>query len=1204
MAPASNLVQRLTTFTALRTIRCTFPNRVNLARSSNCLYSTRNRRTPQTETRNTESQGPAVSLIKDLLTGQESKPAKLPQTPKQSEASSQSLHAEFVADIRKYEPAERTTERWRRRSTTASSVRHDDSKLGTVRGLPRAGEEIVFKAHHHSLLEVPYQDKSYKEQRRLEYINFNAMRSFVQVLTTPTADTPGTTLLLHFDNKRYLIGSLAEGTQRASVQMGARLLKVSECFVTGRTEWKNTGGLIGMILTLADAAASSQAASRDEMIQRARAKGKRLGVLDDREKMRELEEEAKRDLKNSTLTLFGPPNLNHTLATARRFVFRKGMPVNVHEIQDDRSSRQEGEDEWAPYYADENIKVWAMSISPTSPRRPSTPRKRSIDEVYERTSITNGTAEDELTAKDRDQLTVKAVVSEMFNSSWRLDTLYETPLCEVKLPAAIFIRNPETNKIERYKGPLPGGDKPLQDPNLTVLVRKPWPGALIENLPKTEPAREAISYIIRNHTIRGKFKPEAATRLKVEKGYKWAQLTSRNSVLNEDGETITPDMVLGPSKEGGGIAVVNLPEPSYINGLISRPEWREPKVMAGVGAVVWICGEGVAIDPRVQGFMKQLGNLKHVVSSPEYCPNEISLDSVMASTVRLRKVDPARYMIPVHGAPLAIDSHKNRASIVLPHNAHLAARGQVVQLEPNFELQNGQVIPPLDIVAVEEETSQEVLDEAIKAQQAIEADLQQEFTWASTIPDKDAEIITLGTGSALPSKYRNVSATLLQVPGWGSMLFDCGENTLGQLKRVFTAEELRLVLQDLRLIFISHMHADHHLGTVGVIKAWYQEVHNSQPAPPPSSETPVQRLLKPDQKRLTIISEPAMMHWLTEYSSIEDYGFSHLAPLHCTNAVPYQNIPSKLAWFVPPSDLAPLSKESRIDSFNRNIIPPSLLGLSDVQTVAVNHCHGARAISITWPSGFKASYSGDCRPSKAFTQIGKGSTVVIHEATFDDELQADAEAKQHCTTSEALGVAQGMGAKACVLTHFSQRYQKLPVLEHANGNVGEEGREVLENEGESRMEEGEKTNPEVTFDGLMEDDTAATFPDQVTSNWNAARGRQYDMAGNKNTDNPFKGSGPPSAVKFKLASDMKVCVAFDYMRVKVGEMAQMEKFTPALLKLFAEEDKVEDKTEAVEADADGKKRKQKKQQQNKQREKHNESQNKATKRVSVDGDGT
>ena len=109
------------------------------------------------------------------------------------------------------------------------------------------------------------------------------MKSHVQILTTPTADTPGTTLLLHFDNKRYLIGNLAEGTQRACIQMGARLLKVSECFITGRTEWANTGGLIGMILTLADSVSTSAAATQEEVRKRVHAKAKRLGCLEDAE---------------------------------------------------------------------------------------------------------------------------------------------------------------------------------------------------------------------------------------------------------------------------------------------------------------------------------------------------------------------------------------------------------------------------------------------------------------------------------------------------------------------------------------------------------------------------------------------------------------------------------------------------------------------------------------------------------------------------------------------------------------------------------------------------------------------------------------------------------------------------------------------------------------------------------------------------------
>jgi ribonuclease Z len=994
------------------------------------------------------------------------------------------------------------------------------------------------------------------------------MRSFVQVLTTPTADTPGTTLMLHFDNKRYLIGSIAEGTQRACVQMGARLLKVNECFITGRTEWKNTGGLIGMILTLADVTSTSQQSSIEEAKRRAAQKAKALGVEGNYAKLKELEEAAKAEVGGSGLTLFAPPNLNHMLATARRFVFRKGMPLNVHEVGADRM-KFEGEDEWAPHWADQNIKVWPMSILPSSTSKPASPkevksgspRKRSLDEVYEGETPEEGrsVAVDRLTSDERDQLTAKAVVGEMFNSSWRLDTLYPTRLADVKMPATIFIRNANTNKIEKYKGPPPSANIDEDTANLEVLVRKPWPGALVESLPPTQPAREAVSYIIRNHMQRGKFNPKSAKALKVPVGIMWAKLAGGEDVVNEDGETITSDQVLGPSKEGGGLAVIDLPDPTYIDNLIARPEWHEPKVMSGVGAVVWICGPGVALDSRLRDFMTSLSGLQHVVSSPDYCPNNIAFDSAAAATVRLAHIDGKRYGVSTHDNVNGVeDGADSNTTIPLVSNAQAAVRGQVVQLEPSVEVNNKEVVAPLDIEMTRKEMSSEILEDAARSHEAISNDQESIAKWASTVVEKDVEITTLGTGSALPSKYRNVSATLLRVPGWGSMLFDCGENTLGQLKRAFTPEEFEELITGLRLIVISHMHADHHLGTVSVIKEWYEKVHKSQPASTPLPTAPVQDLFE-GGKRLAVISEPAMASWLAEYAAVEDYGYSRLAPLNVSPAFPDRGQVSHLNWSVSQTMLNAMNFQDRKDKIASMEVSPALLGLEDVQACLVKHCHGARAISITWPTGFKASYSGDCRPSEAFSKIGKGSTVCIHEATFDDELQGDAEAKNHSTTSEALGVAQAMGAKACVLTHFSQRYQKLPVLEHAaedEPNIADivSAQDVpMTNASSGPSEEDFDDMPEGPVGG--EDDEAPSLPAQNADN---ASGQQYNL--------PDKVEKVPSAVNFKLKSDMKVCVAFDYMRVKVGEIAEMQHFTPALLRLFAEEERRKEEEAAIAAE--------------------------------------
>jgi ribonuclease Z len=65
--------------------------------------------------------------------------------------------------------------------------------------------------------------------------------------------------------------------------------------------------------------------------------------------------------------------------------------------------------------------------------------------------------------------------------------------------------------------------------------------------------------------------------------------------------------------------------------------------------------------------------------------------------------------------------------------------------------------------------------------------------------------------------------------------------------------------------------------------------------------------------------------------------------------------------------------------------------------------------------------------------------VLIHEATFEDDMAAQARAKKHSTVGEALGVAREMGAGLVVLTHFSQRYPKIAAM----GDGEEKGENVV-----------------------------------------------------------------------------------------------------------------------------------------------------------------
>ena len=85
-------------------------------------------------------------------------------------------------------------------------------------------------------------------------------------------------------------------------------------------------------------------------------------------------------------------------------------------------------------------------------------------------------------------------------------------------------------------------------------------------------------------------------------------------------------------------------------------------------------------------------------------------------------------------------------------------------------------------------------------------------------------------------------------------------------------------------------------------------------------------------------------------------------------------------------------------------------------------------------------YSGDTRPSDAVVDLGidlPACRILVHEATFDDtdEMRREAVDRRHSTINEALLVGSRMGAWRVVLTHFSQRYPKLPDVREAAANT-------------------------------------------------------------------------------------------------------------------------------------------------------------------------
>ncbi|XP_017473148.1 PREDICTED: ribonuclease Z, mitochondrial [Rhagoletis zephyria] len=260
------------------------------------------------------------------------------------------------------------------------------------------------------------------------------------------------------------------------------------------------------------------------------------------------------------------------------------------------------------------------------------------------------------------------------------------------------------------------------------------------------------------------------------------------------------------------------------------------------------------------------------------------------------------------------------------------------------------------------------------------------------------KITFLGTGSCIPNKTRNVSAIMIQPTENSYMLLDCGEGTLGQIVRFYGKQRAEEVVRNLKAIYISHLHADHHIGLIGLLN---------------ERQILLQQVNVPLAEQKVLLFAPVQIQpWLNFYNERID-----------SIADAYTLI-GNAEMLEKPLDL----RETRAD-----------LSIDAVATCLVRHCPHSYGVSLTLPATagrnepVKITYSGDSMPCRDLVELGRKSTVLIHEATMEDDLMDEAKHKMHSTISQAIAQGREMQAQHIILTHFSQRYAKLPRMQQLVG---------------------------------------------------------------------------------------------------------------------------------------------------------------------------
>ena len=116
--------------------------------------------------------------------------------------------------------------------------------------------------------------------------------------------------------------------------------------------------------------------------------------------------------------------------------------------------------------------------------------------------------------------------------------------------------------------------------------------------------------------------------------------------------------------------------------------------------------------------------------------------------------------------------------------------------------------------------------------------------------------------------------------------------------------------------------------------------------------------------------------------------------------------------------------------------------------------------------------------------------LLIHEATFHDDMSEDAIKKKHCTIAEAALIAQQMRAKHIILTHFSQRYPNAMAGAGVNkeNDDGKKFKSTLDDEintvssNSEKEERLEKINEGVRLVGRSSEQKVSLLPPFARSN--------------------------------------------------------------------------------------------------------------------------
>lgn len=505
----------------------------------------------------------------------------------------------------------------------------------------------------------------------------------------------------------------------------------------------------------------------------------------------------------------------------------------------------------------------------------------------------------------------------------------EVPTDGIHIQQAGAINHHEISTVQSERGePLshPAQDAPIDFDDVSVVP--------------VQIGHRSMCYLSVTRDIPGKFDVDRAVALAVPRGPLYAQLKRGCDVLLEDGRLVRSE------------EVVALAEPGSHSLVVCEIQSHQTHLLALLFA-----------DPVIGAYLPPLSPL----SSSSHKHLDVVIHFSGRATLMLREYQQwmrsfgaathhvclGADLAPLSSCHLAAAALNRKLSLVCSHlcpRLHTASRDDfsvegvstsAADSSLQFTLAPRKKLGFLRAPVEEDDLAGFTDDLALNQEYAAAANSATEermrcLSQESVQPllRTDSLLRFLGTGSAIPCKYRSVSG-ILWTHAHASFLLDCGEGSWSQMVAMVAGVASAVVelASSLRVVWISHPHADHHLGVMRVLFERKKLLLASELLCPP----------------LLVIAPSSVIRMLDDYAALEPYFVNSYIPVQ--NALFDDNRKSK-------PKLAD-AVGTRDEDMQQALRVLEQCKVKSLRNCRVNHCAEAYGVAIETEQGLKLVYSGD-----------------------------------------------------------------------------------------------------------------------------------------------------------------------------------------------------------------------------------------------------